>query len=162
MGDIPYMSTERNGYMGFFESLVNTAANSAYSANKSKRMGGKTVDQWDREWQSIGMLRDVQGNIGHLNHYVGLYRAKLNGKVVYIGRAVEYNNGGLRKRLTDYVRRSESSRGTNSSHNMNTYKDQLYIEVLLIGTDEEAAQITKALEPMLIGKYRPNWNKQFM
>lgn len=151
--------------MGFFNLLKKaavSASNSAYESNKNKPIGGKTVDQWDAYWRPLGMLKDVQGNISHLNKSVGLYRAKLNGKVVYIGRAIEFNNGGLRKRLTDYVRQSESSRGTNSSNNMNTYKDRLYIDVLVVGEGEQAAQVTKVLEPMMIGKYRPEWNKQFM
>lgn len=148
--------------MSFFNSLFNTLASSVASANANTLIGGKTLDQWDRCWKSVGMLRNVQGNISYLNKSVGLYRAKLNGEVVYIGRAIEYNNGGLRKRLTDYVRSSESSRGTNSSNNMNTYKDNLYIEVLIVGEDEEAAMATRKLEVMMIGKYRPKWNKQFM
>lgn len=107
------------------------------------------------------MLRNVQGNISYLNKSVGLYRAKLNGEVVYIGRAIECR-GGLRKRLTDYVRSSDSSRGTNSSNNMNLHKDRLHIDVLIVGEDEEAAMATRKLEVMMIGKYRPKWNKQFM
>lgn len=148
--------------MSFFYSLFNTLASSVASTNANTSIGGKTLNQWDREWRSIGMLRNVQGNISYLNKSVGLYRAKSNGKVVYIGRAIEYNNGGLRKRLTDYVRSSESSRGTNSSNNMNTYKENLYIDVLIVGENEEAANITRKLEIMMIGKYRPQWNKQFM
>lgn len=148
--------------MSFFNSLFNTLASSVASTNANTPIGGKILNQWDREWRSIGMLRNVQGNISYLNKSVGLYRAKLNGKVVYIGRAIEYNNGGLRKRLTDYVRSSESSRGTNSSNNMNTYKDNLYIDVLIVGENEEAANLTRKLEIMMIGKYRPQWNKQFM
>lgn len=148
--------------MGIFDFLKKTASNHIYEANKSKTIGGKTLAQWDSHWCYLGMLKDVQGNIGHLNKSVGLYRARLDGEIVYIGRAIEYNNGGLRKRLTDYVRKSESSRGTNSSNNMNIHKDRLSIEVLVIGEGEEAARITKMLEPMMIAKYRPKWNKQFM
>ena len=152
--------------MSFFEFFSKAASitvasmgRTYYLENRNKNFGGMKADQWDTQWKSIGMLKNVQGNISYLNKSVGLYRAKLHGKVVYIGRAVEYNNGGLRKRLTDYVRESGSSRGTNSSSNMNRYKDQLSIDVLVVGEGAEAAALTKELEKMLIGKHQPEWNK---
>ena len=92
------------------------------------------------------MLKDVQGNISYLNKLVGLYRARWNRKIVYIERAISYNNGGLRKWLTDYVRDSESSRGNSYSSNMNRYKDQLSIDVLIVVENAATAELTKELE----------------
>ena len=56
--------------------------------NRNENFGGKKVDQWDCCGKSIVMLKDVQGNISYLNKSVGLYRARLNRKIVYIGRAI--------------------------------------------------------------------------
>lgn len=50
------------------------------------------------------------------------------------------------KWLTDYVRESGSSRGNSSSSNMNRYKDQLSIDVLIVGENAAAAELTKELE----------------
>ena len=58
------------------------------SIHLDENFGGKKVDQWDCCGKSIVMLKDVQGNISYLNKSVGLYRARLNRKIVYIGRAI--------------------------------------------------------------------------
>lgn len=140
--------------------LANTA-NEQYKRNRMQTIGGKTVDQWDRTERGIGILDNLQGNLGNLSGYVGIYKAYYNGELVYIGRAVEYANGGFRKRLTDYVRESDSGRGTGSSSKMHEHRNQIRIGVIVVGDDYEAAQITKKLEVMLIGKYRPKWNVQY-
>ncbi|MBP1154500.1 MULTISPECIES: hypothetical protein [unclassified Paenibacillus] len=157
--------------MSFFKSLLKGAATlageavsgaqrSAYEQNRSRTIQGKTVDQWDYEWRSIGTLAQIE--LTPYNTSVGLYRARLHGKVVYIGRAVEWNNGGFRKRLSDYRRDSDSARTHGSGQKMHAHRDQLSIELLITGSDERAAEIAKALEPLMVGKYRPEWNKQFM
>ena len=49
-------------------------------------------------------------NLTPYNHCVGLYRHVINGKTMYVGRAIELHNGGFRKRLSDYCRESNSAR----------------------------------------------------
>jgi len=131
-----------------------------YQQNKNAVLGGKTVSQWEGGWQSIGVLADA--NLTPYNKSVGLYRARLNGKVVYIGRAVEYSNGGFRKRLSDYRRQSNSARKHGSGQKMNANSDQLNIEILVTGGDKYAAEVAKKLETLLVGKYKPEWNKQLV
>lgn len=135
--------------------------NSFYSQNKNKTMGGRTTDQWDSTEINIGILGTLQGSLTRYNRCVGVYKAYYRGKLVYIGRALELTNGGFRKRLTDYIRESDSARGTGSSSKMNMYKNEINIGIIIVGTDEKAIEITTQLEKMLIGKYRPEWNVEF-
>lgn len=122
------------------------------------KIGGKTVSEWDREWLSIGTLSSVQ--LTPYNKYVGLYRAFLNGNLVYIGRAIEWNNGGFRKRLSDYRRDSNIARKHKSGTLMYQYHEQLQIEILISGSDKQAADVAIILEKVMIGKNNPPWNKQ--
>lgn len=131
--------------------------NTSYSFGK---IGGKTLSQWDNEWKYIGILSETTDI--DLPNEVGLYRAKLNGKVVYIGRAIEYSNGGLRKRLRDYTRASNSARKHGSGRLMNEHQDELRIEILIVGNSEDDAKLTRELERAFIAKYKPAWNKQLV
>ena len=163
--------------MGFFDTLAKVGAavveeaqkkhaqqmknvsKKASSEGKRLEIGGKTLQEWERNWEYLGTLSS--SSLGHLSSSVGLYRAKLGGKVVYIGRAVEYSNGGLRKRLSDYTRGSNSARKHKSGQLMNQHADQLSIDVLVTGSDSEAANVAKKLEQYFIGIYGPEWNKIF-
>ena len=96
--------------------IKDTDRRSSSSSSRSSRetepsIGDKTLKEWERSWKSIGILSSA--NISDLSKYVGLYRAKLGSKVVYVGRAIEYDNGGLRKRLSDYTR-SQTAPGNTS------------------------------------------------
>lgn len=130
------------------------------SAGKPEpKIGGKTLREWEGSWQYLGTLDSA--NLSNLSGSVGLYRAKLRGEVVYIGRAVEYSNGGLRKRLSDYTRESDSSRKHASGQLMNEHASQLSIDILITGSDQDAVDAAKKLEQYFIGTYRPAWNKMF-
>lgn len=131
-----------------------------YQQSKDVIIDGKTINQWESTWQPLGILSDVE--LAPFNNSVGLYRAKLNGRVVYIGRAVEYSNGGFRKRLSDYRRRSDSARKHSSGQKMNAHSEQLHIDILVTGSDAAGADIAKKLEILLVGKYKPEWNKQLV
>lgn len=56
--------------------------------------------EWDNQRISIWVLS--KANLSPYNRLVGLIRARLNGKIVYIGRTYYFSNGGLRKRLSNY------------------------------------------------------------
>ena len=120
---------------------------------------GKTVDSWDTEWQSIGMLKTA--DLTPYNKSVGLYKLVVNGEIKYIGRAIELNNGGFRKRLSDYRRDSDSARKHQSGQTIHQNLDKIEAYILVVGSDETAVQITKSLEPMFIKKYSPEWNRNF-
>ena len=115
-------------------------------------MGGELAVSWN-----IG-LRKFEPSFRFCRF---IYRAKLRGEIVYIGRAVEYSNGGLRKRLSDYTRESDSSRKHTSGQLMNEHASQLSIDILITGSNPEAVDAAKQLEQYFIGTYRPAWNKMF-
>ena len=114
----------------------------------------------EHSWQHIGCLGELydKGKLGKWSDYVGLYMHKINGEIMYIGRAIEYNNGGFRKRLSDYCRPNGSARVHPSGQKIhaNRYKIQTYL--LIVGSDEAAAEETKKLEEYYVGKYNPPWN----
>lgn len=132
---------------------------SASEGRPEPTIGGKTLREWKSSWQHLGTLSSA--SLSHLSSSVGLYKARLGGEIVYIGRAVEYSNGGLRKRLSDYTRESDSSRKHASGQLMNQHASQLSIEVLITGSDEEAANTAKKLEQYFIVTHSPKWNKMF-
>ena len=78
---------------------------------------------------------------------------------MYIGRAVELNNGGFRKRLSDYRRDSDSARRHKSGSTIYENLDSISVDVLVVGTDQDAIEVTKKLEGPFIQKYQPPWNK---
>ena len=120
-------------------------------------VGGKTIREWENSWQYAGRLSSM--DLSPYSSYVGLYKAELNGRVMYVGRAIEYSNGGIRKRLSDYTRDSDSARKHTSGRLMHANAADLEIYLLLVGHDEEAAAATRKLERYFIGKYSPEWNK---
>ncbi|TLS54093.1 hypothetical protein FE782_01750 [Paenibacillus antri] len=125
-------------------------------------IGGLSVDQWDSRWQRLGILGSLTlSDLSRYNQSIGLYKAELGGKTVYIGRAVEYNNGGFRKRLRDYLRSSDSGRTHTSGGKMNQYADRITLSILVVGTSEKEVGLVKELEVAMIMKHGPAWNVQF-
>ena len=128
------------------------------SGSYSSTYMGKTVSEWDMEWKSIGYLKDA--NLTPYNHCVGLYRHVVEGKTMYVGRAVELHNGGFRKRLSDYRRDSDSARKHQSGKIIYEHLDEIVTYILIVGDTEEAVEATKRLEGKFIQKYAPTWNRQ--
>lgn len=119
----------------------------------------KSIDQWDKMWKYIGPLKTV--NLTPYNHCVGLYKLVINGEVKYIGRAIELHNGGFRKRLSDYRRKSDSARKHLSGRTINEHLDEIMTFILVVGCNDEAIIETKRLEGQFIDYYgHPEWNKQ--
>jgi len=80
---------------------------------------------------------------------------------MYIGRAIELYNGGFRKRLSDYIRESNSARKHLSGRIIYEHLDEITTYLLIVGDTEEAVAETKCLEGQFIAYYNfPEWNKQ--
>lgn len=109
--------------------MKESSKNAVAEGKSEPEIGGKTLREWEGSWQYLGTLSTA--SLSNLSNSVGLYKAELGGKVVYIGRAVEYSNGGLRKRLSDYTRESDSSRKHTSGQLMNQHASQLSIDILI-------------------------------
>lgn len=129
-----------------------------------KTYGGFTLDQWDKRWMRLGKLEDLTvENLKPYNKSIGLYKATENGTVKYIGRAIEYNNGGFRKRLRDYVRPSDSGRTHQSGQSMNANAENLVISILIVGNSAAQVETVKELEKAMIQRYgsvSEIWNVQ--
>lgn len=138
--------------------MRNGTRNTVTGKNEVQTIGGKTLRQWESAWKYIGYLDSLE--LGSYSGSVGLYKAELGSKIMYIGRAIEFSNGGIRKRLSDYTRESDSARKHTSGRLMNANASELKISIIVIGCDEDAAEATRKLEHYFIGRYSPEWNKR--
>ena len=120
---------------------------------------GKSFAEWNSEWESIGPL--ISADLSPYNRYVGLYMHLINGKTMYIGRAIELYNGGFRKRLSDYRRESNSARKHTSGKTINAHLNEIETCLLIVGNTPNAVIATKEMEPVFIQYYSPPWNKQY-
>lgn len=152
--------------MGLFGKLgklilqKNDQSSYVYTASAKKNLGlhQYSLDEWDRKWKCIGPLKSV--NLTPYNHCVGLYRHVIDGETMYVGRAVELNNGGFRKRLSDYRRESNSGRTHTSGRLIYENLSRIVTYILVVGDKEEDIQTTKELERLFVKKYNPKWNVQ--
>lgn len=139
--------------------LISEAVSKSSFSQNPVGESGKSITQWDNEWICIGPLKTA--NLTPYNHCVGLYRHVVNGKTMYVGRAIELHNGGFRKRLSDYRRESNSARKHLSGRTINEHLNEIITYILIVGDTEEAVHETKCLEGQFIAYYGyPEWNKQ--
>lgn len=90
---------------------------------------------------------------------IGVYLMSLNGKVMYVGRAIEnrpnQSTKGLRKRLQEHWRGA-----ANCKRELFQYRDELTVKMRVCTTVEEA----RVLEARLIRKYNTveeGWNLRY-
>lgn len=148
--------------MGLFKGiskLISSKRTVPLSVPSRRKNNLYSLGEWDRKWVCIGPLKTA--NLTPYNHCVGLYRHVINGETVYVGRAIELNNGGFRKRLSDYRRESDSGRTHTSGRLINQNLSKITTYVLVVGDTEEAVDTTKELEKLFVKKYNPKWNIQF-
>lgn len=144
------------------DTITKGFCNTGRLTNVEKDLFQEDDISFDSGWEKLGCLGKVYESNGFsgLSRSVGLYMHKIDNEIMYIGRAVEYNNGGLRKRLSDYCRPNGSARKHPSGQKIyaNRYRIQTYI--LVVGDDAEAAEKSKRLEELYVGKYNPPWNSK--
>ena len=122
-----------------------------------KVAGNKTLGQITKEDRSV------------YNNQCGVYKMKdkNTGETKYIGRAIEHNNGGFRKRLSDYTRPSGSARKHSSGKAIYENRDNLNVEFYSTGKGTKGAQKAARLEKKIIEKekkrssnlYNVQWNR---
>ena len=88
---------------------------------------------------------------------LGVYRATLDGKIMYIGESVEINKG-LRKRLRDYSRKSDSAIKHTGAQKILEHIDDVECDVIVVGVDEVAKYNTKELKKLLLMLHDPECN----
>ena len=105
---------------------------------ESLLVGGKSIENWDRLWST------VEGGFRHyhpeLRPVVGLYRVWFKGQIVVIGTGTD-KAGGLAKRLSDFIRPSPSARKYRAGSRIYERRDELLVEVLIIGSDRQAREM---------------------
>ena len=109
-------------------------------------------------WIKLGLLNEENCDFSKYNKDIGLYRAILNDKIVYIGKATELDNGGFRKRLRDYTRKSDSARNYPSGILMNQNKNNIMIEILIFDRCKTNISIINDKEEKYIKEIKPIWN----
>ena len=111
-------------------------------------------------WIALGLLNESSNDFSEYSKDIGVYRAILNEKVVYIGKATELSNGGFRKRLRDYTRRSNSARNYPAGVLMHKHKDKIEIEIMIFERTLDSISGIETLETKLIKELNPAWNNQ--
>jgi excinuclease UvrABC nuclease subunit len=109
-------------------------------------------------WIPLGLLTETSTDFSIYSKDIGIYRAILCDEVVYIGKATELKNGGLRKRLRDYTRPSSSARNYCAGELMYSNRNNLQIEIILFKPTLESIPEIEVMEKRLINNMKPIWN----
>lgn len=118
------------------------------------KFAGKTLQEWDAAWSPVeGGFTVLHSD---LRHHVGLFQASLDGTIMYIGKAVEIDNGGLRKRLSDFRRPSPSGREHHGAMRIHDHLKDLDLHVLITGSVE----LAELLKSAMITRHLPPWNME--
>jgi hypothetical protein len=121
-----------------------------------KSVNGKSVEDWDKEWVRVprGFL-DLQSE---LRNEIGIFAAKRNGIVKYVGVAAQSNNGGLRAGLARARLKEQSG---NDSYGMAQVRANLEsVEAYIICTKDPDSRVqdAKDLGKAMIAYHKPEWN----
>lgn len=111
-------------------------------------------------WIPLGLLTETTTDFSTYSKDIGIYRAILDDEIVYIGKATELDNGGLRKRLRDYTRSSHSARNYPAGQLMYANRNNILIEIVVFNRSLESVPEIEALEAQLIREIKPIWNNQ--
>ncbi len=133
----------------------------------SSRLNSNGIKEyWFRAWEGqkmnwieLGLLNESSTDFSKYRGDIGLYRARLNDEIVYLGKATELNNGGFRKRLRDYTRKSPSARSYTAGQLMYCHRNDLKIEIRIFERSLESIPKIEVCEKKLIKQYEPEWNK---
>ena len=128
---------------------------------QSPLIGGQFIQEWDGNWIKVpGGLMHHQS---YLRDSVGLYRLRLNCRIVALGTGTD-KKGGLAKRLSDFRRPSPSGRDHHAGRLIYDHLDQLDVEVLITGKRHQPETARQLKWPMIL-RHRPAWtapNAPFM
>lgn len=114
------------------------------------------LESLEENEEHLGKTQNI--DFKKLSTDVGIYKVWRESQLMYIGRAIELSNRGLRKRINDYIRKSPSGRKNSSAKNISEDRDHIEFSVITTGSDEKAVKIAKDLEKLLIIKYSPALN----
>jgi hypothetical protein len=123
---------------------------------KPSLIDGKSLEQWIPEW------RRVEGGLcGTLNQFygwVGLFRIRENGKVVFIGASAAPAGSKLCRRLECLTSQLQTGNNHHGALKIRENIGHLNLDVLLVGRSEADCGDTRALKKLMIQHYQPSWN----
>ena len=127
---------------------------------KSDPLDEVILDKPLREWIECWKLLYGGFKLKHpeLRSQVGLARAVLHGHPMYVLRGTELK-GGLEKGLQRIRGKPQTGNHAFGARMLKKHFDDLDLEVLLVGNDEEAVKATKRLKIAMIKHYDPEWNR---
>lgn len=124
------------------------------SALSNEELGEKDIRDWDDSWITMGRVANIkEEQIPDDN--VGLIQITLDGRVMYIIRAIDLLNGGIRKKYKDLF--CSPTKNGAIYHNICEYKDNINVSILVVGNDNNSINICRNLERQLISKNKPEW-----
>lgn len=104
----------------------------------------------------------LEGGLRHshpeLRNRIGIFRVRLGNRIMFVGCATEFDNGGLSKRLGDFTRPGASGRDHYAGAMIRQHRDEVEIDVLFTSSDAKGAELAKGLKAAFIRRYRPAWN----
>lgn len=115
---------------------------------------GKTIEEWNSDWADIPAW--MNPDTYDLHGEVGLIRFLEDGKVVAYSLGTELE-AGLRKRLADFFRKSESGRNYATGRRIYTQRHGLKVQVLITGSDAAAQGYAHLLKPEMMRLKPPAW-----
>lgn len=114
------------------------------------------LDNLEGDW--VRLDAGLRRTYPELRQQVGLYRFRLDGQIMGLGCGTEYQNGGLAKRLRDFVREGDSGRKHYLGQQAYEHRGEVEVEVLVLGSDQAAAWTAKDLKLAYLKQHLPQWN----
>jgi hypothetical protein len=118
------------------------------------KIGPKTIEEWNSEWANIPAW--MSPDTYELQGEVGVIRFLEDGKVVAYSLGTELV-AGLRKRLADFFRDSESGRNYATGRRIYTQRHRLTVQVLVAGSDAAAPRDARQLKSEMMRLHPPAW-----
>lgn len=117
-------------------------------------IGGKTLDQWDLEWQT------VEGGFHSYRKFrgmAGLYRVTEGGVITAIGKGAGMFDR-LDKRMYDLIRPGNSGRDHHIGRYINANLDKVEFQVLIVGKSWRDSVTAGKLKGAMIARHKPREN----
>lgn len=117
--------------------------------------GDKTLSEWDQDWERVPTgLKAYQPQ---LRHRLGLIRMTLNGRVMFVGTGAD-RDGGIAKRLSDFIRDSPSGRNHYAARKINENREILEVDAIYTGKSFRGQELANLLKTPMIRWHKPEWN----
>lgn len=121
---------------------------------KAPPLDENAVAEWETQWADVPAW--MSPDTYKLHGEVGLIRFLEDGKVVAYSLATELE-AGLRKRLADFFRDSDSGRNYVTGRRIYTNRHALKVQVLIAGSDPNAQKLARQLKTAMIRLQPPGW-----